>query len=109
MSEFPDLSRDLLCFARGRPGDWEAFCADFDIAVQGRSFHEVQSEMEAAVADYIEAARQESEADRVRLLSRRAPVRLVLLWTLRVLLSAWRRPRGGDHDTAASFPVAFAT
>jgi hypothetical protein len=96
--------RDILCFARGREGDWEALCADFDIAVQGRSFNEVREAMESAVSEYVAAARQEAPETAERLLNRHAPLRVSLLWTARVLLSAWRH--GANRDTSASFPVA---
>jgi predicted RNA binding protein YcfA (HicA-like mRNA interferase family) len=33
---------ELVGFARGRKGDWEAICINLDIAVQGGSFAEVQ-------------------------------------------------------------------
>lgn len=98
----------IVCFAHGRPGAWEAFCADFDISVQGRSFHEVQRELECAIRDYVEAACQEGGEDRNRLLSRRAPLWRRLYWSAMVLVSAWRRRNGSDTEAAASFPVAFA-
>jgi GAF domain-containing protein len=98
----------VLCFAHGKPGEWEAFCADFDISVQGGTFHEVQRELEAAVTDYVQAALEESEADRARLLSRRAPFWRTLWWSFRVLATTWHYRDRGGHDTAASFPVALA-
>lgn len=99
----------ILCFAKGRPGQWEAFCADFDLAVQGATFHEVQRSLEDAIRDYVEAAREESGPDRDRLLKRRAPLWLVLKWTSLVLVSAWRHRGGIDGPSAtASFPVACA-
>src|SRR5574337_1294252 len=101
-------ARELLCFAQGRPGQWEAFCVDFDISVQGESFHEVQDSLEQAVRLYVESAKEEGDADRVRLLSRRAPRLVVLGWMARVLLSAFKHRGGGDGSSAAStasFPV----
>jgi predicted RNase H-like HicB family nuclease len=96
--------RDVQCFARGREGDWEAICLDFDIAVQGVSFNEAREALEDAVASYVEAARQEDAQTRERLLNRRAPLRVALLWSIRVLASAWRARSNGE--AAASFPVA---
>jgi hypothetical protein len=98
----------VVCFAHGKPGEWEAFCADYDISVQGRSFHDVQRELEAAVTDYVQAALQEDESNRRQLLSRRAPFWRILWWSFRVLATTWRYRDGGGHDTAASFPVALA-
>lgn len=105
-------ARELLCFAQGRPGQWGAFCVDFDISVQGESFHEVQDLLEQAVRLYAELAKEESDADRGRLLNRRAPRLAVLGWMARVLLSAFKHRGGGDDPSAAStasFPVACAT
>jgi hypothetical protein len=98
--------RNILCFARGREGSWEALCIDFDIAVQGASFSQVQADFNDAVAEYVEAARQEDAATRERLLNRRAPLSVMIVWSLRVLRSAWRH--GPGDDTSASFPVACA-
>jgi hypothetical protein len=96
--------RELLCFARGHAGDWEGICVDFDIAAQGRSFNEVREALEEAVAGYVAAAREEDAETCARLLKRRAPLWVSVIWTARVLRSAWRRrPQG---DTSASFPVA---
>ncbi|HXY58802.1 MAG TPA: hypothetical protein VEH76_09485 [Methylocystis sp.] len=96
--------QNLVCFARGRDSDWEAICVDLDIAVQGQSFNEVRQALEEAVASYIEAAHAEDAESCARLLNRRAPLWVVLLWTWRVLKSAWRTRAGGE--TSASFPVA---
>ncbi|ATQ67347.1 MULTISPECIES: hypothetical protein [Methylosinus] len=97
--------RDLLCFARGHAGEWEGICLDFDLAVQGRSFDDIRRALEDAVADYVAAARDEDDATRDRLLSRRAPAWVAFAWTARVLWSAWRRD-ASDGDTSATFPVA---
>ncbi len=54
---------ELVRFARGRAGDWEAICVDFDIAVQGRSLNEVLARLESAVSDYVAAAREKIPRD----------------------------------------------
>ena len=91
--------RNLLCFARGHEGSWEALCVDYDIAVQGASFGQVQADLAAAIADYVEAAMGEDKATSAKLLARRAPLRVRLTWIARVLWSAWRRD--ADRDTSA--------
>ena len=63
-----------ICFASGRGADWEAVCLDRDIAVQGRSFEEVETSLCQAIALYLEAAHQESPSVRDALLGRRAPL-----------------------------------
>ena len=40
-----DEMRNLLCFARGHEGSWEGLCVDYDIAVQGASFGQVQADL----------------------------------------------------------------
>jgi hypothetical protein len=97
----------VVCYAHGKPGDWEGVCIDFDLAVQGRSFAEVQKLLEVAVTEYVAAAMEEAPDVRDRLLSRRAPLSVSLNWTLRVLLSSLRHRRD-DDDNSASFPVACA-
>jgi len=52
--------RLVLCLARGRPGDWEAICLDFDIAVQGESFEQVENLLMTSVRAYVEDAMKES-------------------------------------------------
>ncbi len=103
-----NLASETLCFAHGRPGDWEALCVDFDIAVQGESFRDVQRQIELAVADYVLAVEGEEADQRSRLLRRRAPRSTVLFWSGRVLLSAIRHLAGDDRETTASFPVALS-
>ena len=96
--------RSFLCFARGHDSEWEAVCVDLDIAVQGRTFNEVQQALEDAVISYVGAAHAEDPETCSKLLNRRAPLWVALLWTWRVLKTAWRSR--SDNDTSASFPVA---
>ena len=98
--------RNLLCFAKGRDGSWEALCVDYDIAVQGASFFEVQYDLADAISDYVAAAKEQDEQTRDKLLARRAPLWVRLKWTGRVLWSAWMRD--ANEETSASFPVASA-
>lgn len=86
--------RRLLCFAEGKEGDWDAFCVDFDIAVQGRTFEEVYELLNQSIADYIEAAFREDEVTRKRLLNRRAP--LLVRWSY--LLKYFRAARQSGDD-----------
>lgn len=97
----------VVCFAHGKPGDWEGICIDFDLAVQGRSFAEVQRLLEEAVREYVAAAQDEKPTIRDQLLSRRAPLFVFLAWTIRVLVSSLRHRRD-DDDSSASFPVVCA-
>jgi hypothetical protein len=65
--------KSLRCYAHGRPGEWQAICLDFDIAVQGKSFEEVRDSLREAIRGYIEHASTEDEQTRHALLNRRAP------------------------------------
>jgi hypothetical protein len=70
----------LFCVARGHQGEWEAFCLDLDLAVQGRSFDEVKDQLERVVAGYVDSALAEPEPARSQLLHRRAPFSVRLTW-----------------------------
>jgi predicted RNase H-like HicB family nuclease len=76
---------NLWCVARRhRDGEWEAFCLDFDLAVQGQTYDEVVGLLREAIAAYIETANHEAEPARQKLLARHAPFTNKLLWRLRV-------------------------
>jgi len=64
----------LLCYAEGCEGRWEAFCLNFDIAVQGVSFESVRDKLTEAVQLYLATVNELPAADRKRLLARRAPI-----------------------------------
>lgn len=89
------MTQKLLCFARGRDGDWEAICLNYDIAVHGRSFEEVQQLLTISIADYVESAMQESPEAAKRLLNRSAPTRVFLSYILSFL---WHNLRSGGSD-----------
>jgi hypothetical protein len=63
----------IRCYAEGRPGHWEAFCLNFDLAVQGKSFPEVYSKLNDQVHLYVEGVSGLPAKDRARLLHRSAP------------------------------------
>ena len=89
----------LVCFAKGRPGDWEAICLTFDIAVQGGSEEEVQHSLREAIALFIRSAKEERDPRaREKLLRRRAPanvwLRYVSSFFLHVVLGRHRRSNG---------------
>jgi hypothetical protein len=104
------MERPLIGIARGRPGHWEAVSLDFDIAVQGQSFKEVEALLIEAVETYIEDAMHEDEPTRERLLSRRAPLRVTLSWLGAVIFAALcgRTSRREGAREASSATVPFA-
>jgi hypothetical protein len=71
------MERPLIGIAKGHLGHWEAVSLDFDIAVQGETFKEVEALLREAVETYVEDAMREDEPTRARLLSRRAPLAAV--------------------------------
>jgi predicted RNase H-like HicB family nuclease len=97
-------SQPLYCIARGRDDRWEAFCLDFDLAVQGRSCDEAVERLKTGIAYYVAAAEAEPEPTRSQLLNRRAPWLTRMNWKLRVALWALRN-RSRSEEATFGFPV----
>jgi hypothetical protein len=99
------MRRLLRYYAERHEGRWEAFCLDFDIAVQGSSFEEVYQHLKIAVTDYIERLNELPAQDRDRLLHRRAPFwsRLRFLFTLFNAAYGWR---GNVDDERHGYTLA---
>ncbi len=93
----------VVCFAHGQDGQWEALCVDFDIAVHGRSFEEVQKALNEAIWTYVEDAEKESPSVRKALLNRRSPWHVRFLLTTRLAFYNFFHGRRGLDQ--ASFPV----
>ena len=102
----PKMSRYLYCIAHGREHEWEAFCLDFDLAVQGRSFQEVSSLLTQAVENYMqEVAQQPDESVRRALINRRAPLHVRAMWRWRLALAALSG-RSHTGESTYGFPVS---
>lgn len=95
----------LSCVVHGRANEWEAFCLDFDLAVQARSFDEVIDNLKVAIAAYVNTADAEPEPIRTQLLARRAPLFTRLLWRWRVAKWALRAPGTRTEESTFGFPV----
>lgn len=63
---------------RGRPGDWQAICVDFDLAVQGESLEDVRRELADAIETYLEYVADLPQDEQARFLNRKAPLGLRL-------------------------------
>jgi hypothetical protein len=89
--------RIIRCYAEGRPGKWEAFCLDFDLAVQGSSFQDVYDKLDEQVALYLDGVKDLPAADRSRLLNRRAPA---WIWVQLFARAFWAGlfPQGGEIE-----------
>ncbi len=107
MSSVPDR-RNHYGIAHGREGVWEAYSLDFDLAVQGRSFEEVAEGLRKVIATYLQDAAAEPEPARSRLLSRRVPLRVRLMWAWHFFWFALRG-RKSDVDSTVWLPVACPT
>lgn len=72
----------IRCYAEGTARCWEAICLDLDIAVQGQSFEEVYRLLGEAIEQYVAYVNDLPEAERERMMSRKAPLadRLRFLW-----------------------------
>ena len=99
-----EIKDTVLCVARGRGNEWEAFCLDLDLAVQGQSFDEVRVLLREAITTYVEDAEAEDQATQRRLLNRRAPLYVRLLWAWRFFRAALSG-RGTSRDSSAWFPM----
>ncbi|HJQ58205.1 MAG TPA: hypothetical protein VJ890_14960 [Vineibacter sp.] len=82
----------VRCYAEGRQGEWQAFCLDFDLAVQGTSFDEVNRKLAEQIDLYLESVMALPERDRDRMLNRSMPLGIRLKFFYR-LLSVWWRTR----------------
>lgn len=95
----------LFCIAHGRGRSWEAFCIDFDLAVQGRSYEEVKGQLEKAIHLYIQAAEAQHEPTRTQLLERSVPFRTRLLWAWRSAIWAlFKKKRAQDPTLGFHVP-----
>jgi predicted RNase H-like HicB family nuclease len=105
MGTFIMPKQPLVCIATGQGDEWEAFCLDFDLAVQGRSFEEVKCDLRQAINMYVEAALAEPEPARSRLLSRDAPFFIRLMWAWRLFIVTISRRANRDISAPIEFPV----
>lgn len=75
--------RDLLCYAHGHEGSWEAICVDLDLSVQGTSMEDVMRRLDKAVHSYVADARKEAPEIARGLLRRKAPFHVRISFWLR--------------------------
>ncbi len=81
------------CYAESRDGAWEAFCLDFDLAVEGESLEEARRGLREAVALYLDHVRDLPVGERRRFIRRRAPLGHWLTFLrLRLFGTLGRRP-----------------
>jgi len=69
----------IRCFSEQKDGVWQAFCLNFDLAVQGDSADDVHRKITDMIHDYVIDALSEDGEDReyaAQLLTRKAPFSL---------------------------------
>ena len=93
------------CYVFGHGNRWEGLCVDLDLAVMGRTLDEVRNRLDRSIATYIEDALAEGGATAVRLLRRKAPLRVRLGLLARMAHDAVRNGRDGDDRFSGSFGV----
>jgi len=111
MSRFaPGRKRAVIfCYAEGRDGDWEGFCLNFDLAVQGTSFDDVHTKISEAIEIYLEGVKALPKEDWARMLDRRAPLSVWLGPFLHLLATALtRRDDRLRHEFTLPTPLAMA-
>ena len=66
----------VRCYAETVDAQWQAFCLDLCLAVQGESFQEVKDKLERMICDYVtDAVVGEDKEYAYQLLNRRAPLK----------------------------------
>jgi len=99
------MSQYIYGIAHGRNGQWEAFSLDFDLAVQGSSFEEVSDLLREAVKAYVATAMEQPEPIRSQLLRRSVPLRIKLVWGLKIALWTMFHKKRTEESTFG-FPVS---
>lgn len=101
-----DVRKVLMCYAEGRDGDWEAFCLDLDIAVQGETFEEVFHALNDAIALYLETVMELPEEERGHLLNSPAPLSLRVKFLARAARALFGRHSGDGYHHQFTLPCA---
>jgi hypothetical protein len=92
------MSRVLHCYASGRDGNWEAICLDLDIAVQGRSFTEVNDDLMKAVRLHLERVLEMPPEEQGGLLRRPVPLLVRLRFAIEAFLLALSQRDSGTYQ-----------
>ncbi len=102
--------RRILCYAERSGNEWEAFCVDFDLAVQGTSFREVQTKLHDQIHLFLETVEELPESERRKLLGRRMPLKERARLRLRlnvhnIVRGEGRRQNVGSRKLIQAFPA----
>ncbi|MDP1593941.1 MAG: hypothetical protein Q8L80_06845 [Gallionella sp.] len=90
----------LRCYAEQKGNQWQAFCLEFDLAVQGESFREVKSKIEEQIHEYAyDALAGEDRQYSEQLLSRRAPIYHYIKFYLIGIIQTWMHIKYSAHKS----------
>ena len=99
-----NMNKAIWCYAEGRVGSWEAFCLDFDLAVQGESFDEVYNELNESISMYLEYVRNLPKEEQRQFLTRKVPLNLrmkfILILLVTTLLNSGIKKKTRSRTTA---------
>lgn len=93
----------LLCFAERSGDTWESLCLNLDIASHGTTADEAIRNLSEAVRLFLESVHELPEADRRRLMSRRAPLREWLRAYAHIIGAGFRAFAGLAADRQQTF------
>lgn len=85
MTDRETYQKLVHCYAEGRPGTWEAYCIELDLAVQGRSLEEVRGKLHDQISLYLESVMALPENERARLLNRPMPISTQIRMMLKLI------------------------
>lgn len=94
-----DKELRLRCYAYGSGSNWEAICADLDIAVFGASAGEVETSLRTAIELHLETLADLPASEQRKFLVRQAP------WHVRAKLAfmTWLNGLMRHHEHRQSF------
>ena len=98
------MRRVLHCSAFGQGDRWQAYCLDLDLAVEGRSFSDVEQRLTDAIGSYLEAVMELPENERGALLGRRMPFLVRLQFAIRAFLASIRDRDDADYQHQFTMP-----
>jgi hypothetical protein len=93
---------NVICFAEGTGERWEAFCLNYDLAVQGSSIEDAMRKLKDQFLLYVEEVRTLPERDRRRLLNRKAPLSS---WLRALVDTVWLALHRGTGTLPREFAV----
>ena len=101
------INKAIWCYAEGKLNNWEAFCLDFDLSVQGKSFDQVYRDLNKSISMYLEYIKGLPEEEQAQFLTRKTPVGLRLKFILGFLFSVFFDNGNNNEKDRAGFLVHY--